>query len=292
MIQFEPFKRTSKQPVDKSFVINDINNIDNELNKNIRYSGLIFFATIQNQFYYFDNDTDINDDTILIPKPFGNTDIINGIIYNNTTDYSNLTTVLNGLPKILGKQIQIYPLNITVIYNDNNQWIYHSGISVIDSLYWNTLASPYKKEYVKVFCPDLGKFQKVNSQKLLIDFVPVFSNLPQLEDIDNLQWFEFNGDLYIKANDTIYNVTDESSDPGYVISITLQQSLIYTDEMNNNIIDNTNIITHNLNTQNIHLSATYNQENILLNYKIIDDNNIQILTTENNFRITANITKN
>lgn len=129
-------------PIDKRFIIMDIDNIETLLPYDIRYSGLIFFGykntgtteepIYNGKLYYFDDD-------LTTPKSLL-ASISNVTVHQigvgeeelSSDGYSNLISKLTDLDAAPGAMIQILPLGIVVI-NDGVSWKCLTGNYTVDS---------------------------------------------------------------------------------------------------------------------------------------------------------------
>lgn len=269
-LRISQFHRTFPQPLDSSWLIDDINNISTRIPTELRYSGLIFFAIAQNNFYYFDND-------LTTPKLFDFTQEINGIIATNVLDYSNVLQLLNSLSPTLGKQILISPLGIVAKWN-GTIWTYNSGIYYIDNkAVWDTIPVSLRQRRVFVYSQSDDIYYVSSNSLFLAEEVIILASLISGPGVQTGQVYFFQGDLYFGFNGLLYNLTSSSANQIFTTITNISISQIYLDPL---FTGSTNTINHNLGTTNLAAFITDPVENKLIQteYMIIDANNIDILS--------------
>lgn len=264
------FKRTKNCPIDDSWLISSISNLDTEIPEAVRYPGLYFYSLNERSFYYFETDLElpIKDNNKLsryIEVPLA------GGIY----DYTNLDTLLS-LYMTKGQSVYISPLGLLLFYDGTN-FKYGAGeYQITDQTEWDTIPSIFRFQYARVNFQ--GVLKIVSETGELTDEVIHLESLQ--ETFENARYYEYEGNLYYFINSVLYNLTSDVVKL-YQENLSLQVSADYTDPL---VTDNTNIITHNLDSTKIFVQLIdYNNLVVNATFQVIDSNNILIksLTTDN-----------
>jgi len=264
------FKRTKNCPIDDSWLISSISNLDTEIPEAVRYPGLYFYSLNERSFYYFETDLElpIKDNNKLsryIEVPLA------GGIY----DYTNLDTLLS-LYMTKGQSVYISPLGLLLFYDGTN-FKYGAGeYQITDQTEWDTIPSIFRFQYARVNFQ--GVLKIVSETGELTDEVIHLESLQ--ETFENARYYEYEGNLYYFINSVLYNLTSDVVKL-YQENLSLQVSADYTDPL---VTDNANIITHNLDSTKIFVQLIdYNNLVVNATFQVIDSNNILIksLTTDN-----------
>lgn len=261
-------------PLDKRFLVANIDEIDTEIKVKQRFEGHFFFGythtvieeenVMTGDFYYFDKDLqpkkflDLFSDLQIKQLVIGETELADN-------DYTNLLTLLNQTTQNPGSMIQVLPLNVVFMFDGTN-WNYLTGnYNVENEPQFNTIPVSLRKANTLVkFESDPDKIILSNGD--LSNYLIEISEVP--ETIENERYYNYDGFLYIGLNGSLYQIGTK------IFLINDHELLIGNNE-----------ITHNLNSSNITcLFRIYNNDNqsledgltFNLDYKFIDVNNIMI----------------
>lgn len=264
---FYSLSRNSQNPLDDRFIISSLTNIDTELILQYRYEGLIFFVVDENKHYLFLNDLT----TPIALQSFISSSNVFGI---TSSTYNTLLTDLNNTSPTLGSIITVFPLGVSFIFDGSN-WKYYNGTyNVTNDTQLNTIPSQLRSEGKLIIMGGTTRYiytsDLVKSTEVIVDTVIPVSP-------ERNRYYLINDILHYSIGDVVYRI-------GEKIKIISNQSLVVLNE--NNINDNVNIINHNLNSVYISVYFRININNtintiskmISVDYQIIDNNNIKILS--------------
>lgn len=300
------FIRTRNVPIDTSFVLENISELDNKIPLEIRYTGLIFFVmdaeinsgttigkqlntgyedgTINNGpqvnkdkgeqkiiglFYIFENDLEN-------PIPLHDT-ITRYFIYAIKVDeskYSNLNKYLNNTFAKAGSRIYIKNLDINVFCDYDGNWKYLSGIYKVKSKsIFDSIPNNLKQPNITVNIDNKRKI--IKSDLTLSDEIINLGKDGSLSDCkENGRFYNVNGYIYYCFGDSVIPVSDK-------FMVKQNVTLNITEGNVNNIIE------HNFNTRYLSVYGIINKhdENVnndYVNYcfpiqfKYINSNKIEI----------------
>lgn len=248
---FYNFDVTNPIPLDKRFQIESLD-VLHPINR--RYSGLIFFVKSLNTYYTYLND--LNN-----PVPFfsiANSSSTLGLLVEGE-DYSELVTVLNSTEPVIGKQVAVFPLGVTFVY-DGTKWKYHSGeYNISNAGIFSTIANSLKSpnKLVNVGTNTIVK-NVITKDLTLSSFVINLDDNTTLED--GRYYYKNNSttNLYFCINNILYKIGDQE-----YLDTTL------------NVEIGENEITHNLKSTYVVIILRINNINHLItDYKVIDNNSI------------------
>lgn len=264
----ESMKLNKPIPLDCRFIVSNLNNLDNEIPKQYRYPGLIFFVpdtqlnigTSENKivgvYYCFENDINT-----AIPLH----DLSLKYIVHQISGINDLTTIINRLNNDTyskpGNIVDLKDIGIQVIFN-GTKWQYFSGKYTLKSVeQWNDIPVDIKQPNTIVeIKPNIRKVV-TSSLELSDEIIDAGTDVNNLTE--NNRYYLLNGYLYYRLNGTNYQLTTKT----YLL-------------VNHIINKGINEINHNLNTHyvsvKLYLETDGKLKNIDADIIQVDTNTINI----------------
>lgn len=237
-------------PIDCRYLVSSLAKLDEELPKQYRYTGLIFFVPDSNVnigtgnkanfgiYYCFDND-------INTPVPLHDLSL-RYIVHQikDITDYSRLLDRLNSETfSKPGNIVDIKDLGIQVIFT-GDKWKYFNGKYTLNSIDdWANIPSDLKEPNSVVLTKNDGKQHVINNDLDLTSEVMSVNDESKMSE--NNRFYLLNNTLFYRLNDINYKLTNNTR--------------IY---LNQNLVEGDNELIHSLKTTNCLVQGFYN------NYKI------------------------
>lgn len=289
--EYQPknFQRTRNVPIDTSFLLESLNDLDEKIPYDIRYPGLIFFVkdatifsgtvtngkaeltngnltsngkNITGLLYVFEED-------LSKPKPLH--DLIQRFEIRciKETNYNNLNSVLNNLYAKSGNIILIDNLGISVICDYDGNWKYFSGEYIVESPnMFNSIPENLREPGITVYLTGINQKRIIDSNKQLSSEILTTTN-PNLCTEDR-RFYNINGYFYYRFGNTNIPISDK-----FVVKNNVKLNI------------GNNYITHNFNSKYVSVYGIINEhsENInndYVNYcfpleHIYENNNIIII---------------